>query len=272
MSTDVPYLVLLPPTARERRTAITGPDFGAGTTKHSRICRLDHENKGALAMTNTEAASKQVAVSLDLRGKTITTFILYEARHALLNSAIGDRIEIVTDAFPAIDPDIAAWCRTTGNTLRDVVADGETRRFVIERGPERQSQHKLAAVISDDGLFELLSPLGFALAAGLEGDDVSLYFLGPAVRVLAKGYVAKMHGPGRPFSRFPRSALAKAGHIPPQDKIAQLQELGGRLYACGPSMDHYKVETRDLVFDDVTVCEYLTFMEQMHTADTHLYV
>lgn len=213
----------------------------------------------------------QPITRLDLRGKTITTFILYEAHHALKDASVGDRIELVTDAFPAIDPDIAAWCRATGNPLVDVVADGEIRRYVIEAGPARRSGHKLAAVISDDGLFELLSPLGFALAAALEGDDVSLYFLGPAVRVLEQGFTANMHGPGRPFSRFPRSGLAKVGHIPPQQKLGQLQELGAQLYACGPSMDHYKVDPGDLAFDDVIVSEYLTFMEQMHSADIHLY-
>lgn len=214
----------------------------------------------------------QPLTSLDLRGKTITTFILYETQHALKDAAVGDRIEVVTDAFPAIDPDVAAWCRSTGNPLVDVVADGQTRRYLIENGPERRSGHKLAAVISDDGLFELLSPLGFALAAALGGDDVSLYFQGPAVRVLAEGFTAKMHGPGRPFSRFPRSALAKVGHIAPQDKITQLQELGACLYACGPSMEHYKVSATDLAFAGVIVSEYLTFMEQMRDADIHLYV
>ena len=214
----------------------------------------------------------QVATSLDLRGKTITTFILYETNHALQELEARDRIEVVTDAFPAIDPDIAAWCRATGNRLVDVAADGETRRYAIEKGAARPPGHKLAAVVSDDGLFELLSPLGFALGAALEGDDVSLYFLGPAVRVLEHGYVAKMHGPGRPFSRFPRSGLAKVGHIPPQEKVTQLQELGARLFACGPSMQHYKVDPADLAFENVIICEYLTFMEQMHDADIHLYV
>jgi len=213
-----------------------------------------------------------LATSLNLRGKTITTFIIYEVNHVLQELGERDRIEVVTDAFPAIDPDIAAWCRATGNRLVGVTVDGEARRYVIEKGPPRTSGHKLAAVISDDGLFELLSPLGFALGAALDGDDVSLYFLGPAVRVLKNGYVAKMHGPGRPFSRFPRSGLAKVGHIPPQEKLAQLQELGAQFYACGPSMQHYKVDPSDLAFDDVTVCEYLTFLEQMHHADTHLYV
>ncbi|MDH3682588.1 MAG: DsrE family protein [Acidimicrobiia bacterium] len=210
--------------------------------------------------------------SLDMRGKTITTFILYEAHEELHGIEIGDRIEVVTDAFPAIDSDLAAWCRTTGHRLVDVVADGETRRYVIEKGEPHRSGQKLAAVISDDGLFELLSPLGFALAAALGGHDVALYFQGPAVRVLAERYTAKMHGPGRPFSRFPRSALAAAGHLPPQEKIAQLQHLGAQIYVCGPSMEHYKVDPDDLAFDDVTISEYPTFMEQMASADIHLFV
>ena len=141
---------------------------------------------------------------------------------------------------------------------------------MIERGEPERSGHSLAAVISDDGLFELLSPLGFALAAALEGHDVSLYFQGPAVRVLAKGYTPKMHGLSRPFSRFPRSGLAKAGHIGPQEKIDQLLELGARLYACGPSMEHFRVSADDLAFEGVTISAYLTFMEQMGRADIHI--
>ena len=61
-------------------------------------------------MSNVETAA-----SLDLRSKTITTFILYEAHHALQDAAVGGRIEVVTDAFPAIDPDIAAGAARPAN-------------------------------------------------------------------------------------------------------------------------------------------------------------
>jgi predicted peroxiredoxin/TusA-related sulfurtransferase len=212
------------------------------------------------------------AERLDLQGKTITTYIVFAVHQALAEMMEGDRVEVVTDVFAAIDPDIRAWCRATGNPLVDVSSDGDTCRFTIEQGPPYRSGHKLAAVISDDGLFELLSPLGFALAAALEGHDVSLYFQGPAVRVLAKGFTAKVHGLGRPFSRFPRVGLAKAGHLPPQMKIGQLQQLGAQLYLCGPSMQHYKVAPEDVAFEDVTIAEYLTFIEQMDTADMHIFV
>ena len=210
--------------------------------------------------------------SLDLTGKTITTYILYEVHEALTACGAGDRVEAITDALPAIESDLHAWSRTTGNSLVEVTERGATRIYVVEKGPPKRSDHKLAAIISDDGLFELLSPLGFALAAALEGHEVSLYFQGPAVRVLAPGYQARMHGLGRPFSRFPRDGLAKVGHLPPQEKLRQLQRLGARLFACGPSMEHYKVDPATLAFDDVTIAAYLTFMEQMDAADIHLVV
>jgi predicted peroxiredoxin len=106
----------------------------------------------------------------------------------------------------------------------------------------------------------------------LEGSDVSLYFQGPAVRVLARGFTEHLHGPGRPFSRFARAGLAKAGHIPAQDKLRQLQTLGGHLYACAGSMQHFKVARTDLAFNDVTVAEYLTFTEIMAGAEVNVFI
>ena len=207
---------------------------------------------------------------LDLTGKTITTYILFEVHDALADCCEGDRVEAITAAVTAIDNDLHAWSRTTGNSLVEVSEHGTTRRYVIAKSAPKHSEHKLAGIISDDGLFELLSPLGFALGAALEGHDVSLYFQGPAVRVLATGFRARMHGLGRPFSRFPRDGLAKVGHIPPQDKLRQLQHLGASLFACGPSMEHYKVDPANLAFSNVTIAAYLTFMEQMSSADIHL--
>jgi len=217
-------------------------------------------------VTNLEDRSR-----CDLRGRTITTFIACEVHDALSRLNEGDRLEVVTDAFTAIDTDLRAWCRATGNALVEADVTGSTWWFTIEKGIPRRSTRKFAAVIEDDGLFELLAPLGFALAAALEGHDVALFFQGPAVRVLAEGYVARMHGLGRPFSRFPRTGLDKVGHVPPQLKLRQLQRLDAHIYACGPSMEHFKVVESDLALDDIVVAEYLTFMERMDEADIHVY-
>ena len=149
--------------------------------------------------------------------------------------------------------------------------DGETRRLRVGKGEPRRTDQRVAIVVSSDGLEELLSPLGFALAAALGGAQVSVYLQGPAVHVLAPGFRARLHGPGRPFSRFARAGLEKAGHVAPTTKLRQLQALGGRLYACGPSLAHFHVDPNRLAFDDVVVCEYLSFMEVMRQADVQLY-
>jgi len=210
--------------------------------------------------------------SLDMRGKTITTFIAYQAAGQLTALGDGETLELVTDAAEDIDNDIRAWCRAVGQELVSADRTGDTSTYVIRKPPARRPGWRLAAVISDPGLQELLSPLGFALAAALEGAEVSLYCQGPAVRVLATGYSEKLHGPARPFSRFARAGLARAGHVPAQQKIGQLQALGAHLVACGPSMRRFKIAKNDLAFPGVTVAEYLTFMETMARADIQLFI
>lgn len=210
--------------------------------------------------------------SLNMTGKTISTYIVYEVARRLAEVAVGEVVELIIDANEALDNDLHAWCRTSGHELVGVSSAESQRRYVIRKSLPQPTGRRLAAVISNPGLEELLSPLSFALAAALEGLEVSLYFQGPAVRVLSRGFVAKLTGPGRPFSRFARAGLAAIGHVPAQQKIGQLQSLGAHVYVCGPSMQHFGVSREDLAFDDLTIAEYLTFMEVMAAADIHLYV
>ena len=212
------------------------------------------------------------SVPLDLRGRSITTFIAYETLRRLDGIADGECLELLTDASEEIDNDLHAWCRSRGQELMPVKLTGDNQQYVITKRPLARSGKRFAAVVSDAGLEELLSPLSFALAAALEGGDVSLYFQGPAIRVLARGFTEHLHGLSRPFSRLARTGLTKAGHLPAQDKLRQLQALGARFYACAGSMRHFKVAKTDLAFDGVTIAEYLTFTEVMRQADINLFV
>jgi len=152
------------------------------------------------------------SASLDLRGKTITTFIAYAAAWRLAGLAEGETLELLTDASDAIDNDIRAWCRASGQELASAGRSDGTCRYVIAKPsrPPRPGQ-RLAAVISDPGLEELLSPLGFALAAALEGTGVSLYFQGPAVRVLAKGFTESCTGRAGPSAGSPGPGSPRPG-------------------------------------------------------------
>ena len=63
-----------------------------------------------------------------------TTFIAYEVHDALSELDEGDRVELVTDGFTAIDNDLRAWCGASGNALVYSVTAGAAWRFTIEKG------------------------------------------------------------------------------------------------------------------------------------------
>jgi predicted peroxiredoxin len=73
----------------------------------------------------------------------------------------------------------------------------------------------------------------------------------------------RSHGRGRRFD--PSSAH-------PVFLLHQLRRLGGHLYVCGGSLQPFKVNREDLIFDDLPIVEYLTFMSVMERTDLHLYI
>lgn len=212
-----------------------------------------------------------VTRSLDRRDTTITVLVVFDADTELEKMREGEILELLTDDYEPFERDIEAWCEATGHRLLSGEAERRGRRFLIEKGASRPISESLAMVISADGLEELLSPLGFALAAALEGMEVHLFFQGPAVRVLEQGFRPKLRGWARPFSRIAARGMARMGHLPPQEKLRQLRHLGARFYVCGPSARHFKVDTSRLVFDDLPLVEYLTFMAVMERAAIQIY-
>ena len=187
--------------------------------------------------------------TLDRRGKTITTYVVFDAAQQLDSMHEGDVLELLTDDFEPFQHDLPAWCRAVGHQLIETERIADGRRFLIAKGTPTTKHSACAIVISSAGLEELLSPLGFALAAALEGIEVHLFVQGPAVRVLSRGYRPRLSGWARPFSRFAAASMAKTGHISAQDKLRQLHTLGAHIYLCGPSMDHFKVDKDDLIID-----------------------
>lgn len=219
------------------------------------------------------AVDVSVARAIDTRPKMVTTAIAYEAHRELQNMAEGELLEVTTESHEAIENDLRAWCRMTGQWLAGVEHEADLHRyFIAKRDVAEAAPRRLALVISNPGLEELLSPLAFALAGALEGMDVAIYFQGPAVKALTKGFKAKLQGTNRPFSTFARRGLAGIGHAPAQEKLRQLAELGATFYACGPSMDHFGVAKGEFLFEGVVIAEYLSFMEVMDQADIRFFL
>lgn len=214
----------------------------------------------------------QASESLDLRSKTITTYILYYTAEKLQFLDPGDVLEVITDEYEAIENDVNAWCRMTGHELIEVDRGDNYIRFYVKRSEPVQHDKSFALSIAQPGLLDLLTPLGLSLGAALSGMEVHLIFQGPAVRVLKEGFKGKLTGFSKPFSKFARDGLNSVGHIPPQEKLRQLHTLGAKFYACGPSMDHFGVDKDELIFDDVIIGEYVTFIEVLTQADVKFYI
>lgn len=209
---------------------------------------------------------------VDGRGRSVSTAILYEVARAMRELPPEAVISVRTDSLPAVDSDIRAWCRTTGHQLVDVEELAGARDYVVRKAGEPREQPGWAIVISNPGLEELLSPLGFALAAALAGSPVAIYFQGPAVRVLTRSFSEKLPGWQRPFSVFARRGLDRAGHPPPHRKLGQLEDLGARIYICGPSMAHFRVTADDLFLSGIQIAAYPTFVEQMNAAGVQVFL
>lgn len=217
-------------------------------------------------------SAQAVNASLDMRGKTITTYIAYHAEKKLAELQNDQILEIITDQYPAIESDLSAWSRKRGYPLLRVEKQTDFERYYFRKTLPKHNTTKVAIIVSDNGLTTTLSPLGFSLAAALEGADVHIYIQGPGVKMLEQGFKASLPGWGKPFSYFARKQLNDMGHSPPQEKLMQLHELGAHLYLCAPSLDYFKVDKSKLIFNDVPVIEYLTFMEIASDADVQFFI
>src|SRR5210317_433023 len=69
--------------------------------------------------------------SIDMRGKTITPFILYYAVKNLQDMQEGEIIEVNTDKFEAIENDMNAWSRMTGHRLLEMETGNNYQRYFI---------------------------------------------------------------------------------------------------------------------------------------------
>ncbi len=67
-----------------------------------------------------------------MRGKTIMTFIAYEALRQLADLADGESLDLLTDAREEIDNDIRAWCHAGDRSWRRPGAAGADINVFIQ--------------------------------------------------------------------------------------------------------------------------------------------
>lgn len=210
---------------------------------------------------------------IDFSGKQISGFIIFKISEKFLDLKINDAIRIKTDNYKAIQSDLIAWSNMTGNKVILIDKNENNLTFEITKFVEKQKNgKKYSIIISDKGLEELLSPLGFSVGAALCGYQVNIYFQGPAVKVLEKGFKEKLKGFNSIFSGFARNGLAKIGHSPAQDKLRILEKYGAKFYVCQPSMDHFGLKEQNIAFSNIVICEYFTFLEVLDKSDIKFFL
>ena len=125
----------------------------------------------------------------------------------------------------------------------------------------------VAMIISRDGLVDLLGPLGFAITEAACDFDVSIYFMGPGVKVLHRNYKGLLPGLWAPFSRFARKGMEGMGHVSAKDKLEQLRSTGATFYVCHPSLVAMNIKLSSLSYqDEIILAEYAAFLEVMKNA------
>lgn len=199
---------------------------------------------------------------LDLRGTGLTTEIVARAINRLDAMSPGEALSIQVDAGEAIDNDLRSWCEATGNHLVRVEDVGDSRIYVIEKGVSMTVVHRLALVVSSSAHDHLEAPLSLSLAAALEGVDVSIFFEGPAVCLLT---AAPAQGARRWLRRSRSRALSEA-----HDRLHQIHDLGGHLYASERALGEFDLSAAELAFERIIHAEYLTFLPVMEEADIQL--
>jgi predicted peroxiredoxin len=210
---------------------------------------------------------------MDFSGKKISAFIINGITEKFAEIKLNESVKVKTDNYTAIQSDLFAWSRITGNKVIQKENTSDCLTFEIIKSTEGIGHGKsFSIIISDKGLEELLSPLGFSLSAALSGYNVNIYFQGPAVKVLENGFKEKLKGLSSPFSGFARNGLNKIGHSPAQEKLWILEKHGAKFFVCQPSMDHFKVKEENIIFPNHIICEYFTFLEVMEKSDIKFFI
>lgn len=75
--------------------------------------------------------------ALDVRGKTITTFIAYQAARAVSRVGDGGVVEIITDDAAPVLADVQTWARARGHVLVGTEQEAGHLRLAIQKGPPR---------------------------------------------------------------------------------------------------------------------------------------
>lgn len=226
---------------------------------------------------------------------------IMKLKKAMDNATVGDRVEVqATDAgFPR---DAGAWCKSTGNKIVEINADGGYHTVVVEKASSHRrevqtltdSKNKTLIMFSDD-LDRALATFVLANGAAATGHKVSVFFTFWGLNVIKRERkpAVKKDIFGRMFSwmmpsdsrklRLSQMSMLGLGdrmmrYIMKKKNIDSLEKLrqqaldnGVEFIACQMSMDMMGVQREELI-DGVTVGGVATYMERAENANVNLFI
>ena len=226
---------------------------------------------------------------------------IMKLKKAMDNATVGDRVEVqATDAgFPR---DAGAWCKSTGNKIVEMNADGGYHTVVVEKASSHRrevqtltdSKNKTLIMFSDD-LDRALATFVLANGAAATGHKVSVFFTFWGLNVIKRERKSAVKKDifGRMFSwmmpsdsrklRLSQMSMLGLGdrmmrYIMKKKNIDSLEKLrqqaldnGVEFIACQMSMDMMGVQREELI-DGVTVGGVATYMERAENANVNLFI
>lgn len=200
--------------------------------------------------------------------------VIYEVIRALREVETGSVVEVTTRDDEGLLNDLRTWCEAKGH---DLVASergaGDTQCSIVRKGEPQTNDRRMTVVISTAGLEHVVYPLDKALAGSVLGMEVNVVFEGAGVRLLKRGYQARLSGIiGRVFTPMVERVMKKQIGWPlPSESIRILEDLGARFYACGPSMFGYGVRKEELMVESCTIAAVVTWADLLGRSDIQVF-
>jgi predicted peroxiredoxin len=205
------------------------------------------------------------------------TFKSYQAAYSVIQQLSRRDAEAVVELLIKNDKgmlkDIATWCSTTGYQLicSEPGEEGEMR-CLIQKGERKRNDKVMTVVISTASLEEVAYPFDRAIGGAVLGMRVNICFEGAGVRLLKRGYRAKVSGFWKVFTAWTEDAMKKNTGWPlPYDAIGILEELGAEFYVCGPSMVAFGVREEELVVKNHTLGGTMTWVDLLAKSNVSVF-
>lgn len=210
---------------------------------------------------------------VDVRGTWKPYRIAYEIIKAFRPLEGGSVLEVITKDDKGLLTDIGTWCEATGHELisSERRPEGELR-VLIRKGEAKRNDRTMTVILSTANLEHAIYPLDKALAGAVLGMNVNVVFEGAGVRLLRRGYRARLSGVvGSLFTPMVERVMKeRIGWPLPQESVRMLEDLGARFYLCGPSMVGYRVREDQLMVRNQTLGAVVTWADLLARSDVQV--